>query len=251
MGQFSEYGPHETLTNSDVGFWGETHHNDQWTVGPVNRGFRDHSEVTHSNHQSPTDWYREVVSVLGESPSVEHWRWNDHLGNLAADYVSTRWVSPGASDPAFWYPPEGYFPILQNVSDKVTNQARNNLTRGGNGTDGFETGAAIGEAKATAEMLATRGSQMAKAIMNFRSHMASIGPVKGRAAALLAGAYLESYYGWRSLALDAATLYKELQAKMEPPLVIKTGSKDSDSYEETHGDQGQGKSTWTAKVEVG
>jgi hypothetical protein len=248
MGTHSEYGPYEYLTNSDVGYWDGTTHNDQWTVGPVNRGFKDKADVTHSDRIRATPWYRENVQIVEDSPMKLHYRWSrEDNGQLIADYVSTRYLSSGMSDPAFWYPPDGYFPIAQNVSDRVSNQARNNLSKGG-----FETGVAIGESVATAEMLGDAGKKLAQAVIH-RQRMLSGLPLGRRALyAKLSGAWLEGYYGWGSLVRDGFDLYQQLKAiTSESEQVIKTGSKGQDTYSNVFGEQNQNSSKWTHKSEVG
>lgn len=230
--------------NSDVGFWGENTHTDEWSAGPFFPYVYEKGDVQHSDHHIyPTNWHSEHDYTLSVQPAVSHYRWHDDQGKLLADYKSTRWFGPRYPNEVG--PPERFAGIRQNAIDKATNQAREGLARGD-----LNLGEFVGEARETAEMLADRGSQMALAIKDFRRYSASLGGNKGRLAARFAGAWLEGYYGWGSLARDAFAIHDQLTSQLQNnDLLLSSRGRATDTITDHFGSQNQNEREFTIKAE--
>lgn len=184
------------------------------------QGYDRKADSINSNYKDPTPYSRNVVRIIEDRPyRTEQYTWDGT--RFEANHLSS-WES--GVDP---YPGDAWTPLLNNAEDKAVTRAREKLRS----KDSFNIGVAVAEARSTAELLAGRGTDMANALLAFRRHAFSF-PTNVREYILkVAGAWLEGYYGWGSLARDAFGLDAALRSKVQEPLdifvqsTIKTSSK--------------------------
>lgn len=178
-------------------------------------GFHKKSASIRSNHSSPTAFSREVVEVLSDVPAVTQ----EPLA-FGPQTRSTHLYNSGSAGPLDVSLP-GFDPLVANARARSITKARERLRD----DNSFDTGVAIAEAKATAEMLGDRGYTMASAIRNFRRFADSLPRGARERVLLFAGAWLEGYYGWGSLARDAFALDAKLRSQVREPLLISASAK--------------------------
>lgn len=177
------------------------------------QGFDRKAASISSNHVDPTAYSRSWARVVSDVPvhNVKYaWDGTKHQVFHLSGYDSN------VQD----YPGDAWFPLLDNAESKALTAARNKLRD----KNSFNLGVAIGEARSTAEMLATRGIGLAQALLNFKRYAYSM-PKNVREYLLrFAGAWLEGYYGWGSLARDAYALDGALRSQVKEPLTFSVHS---------------------------
>lgn len=239
------YIPPETLTESAIGFWSGGYH-EEYYYPTVSRGMSARANVVHSDHKTPTWYSREEVWVSEDKPYVTHERDEPNPGEVRADLIRTRYISPRVGAPEWWGYPADWNAAMGNAEDMAVTRARERLR----GQDTFNIGVAVAEARNTAELLADKGSQAAKALINFRRY--ADGLRKGREAALAAaGAWLSGYYGWGSLGRDIWDLDNSLRSKKDKPLLINANYTARVNRDYSEGGTWNGKSEWRGLVKVG
>jgi hypothetical protein len=172
--------------------------------------------IVQGNHHGPTRYYREEVEVTADAPNIVYY-YSESRG--PGSYTHTYHTSQLVSSPSDWSYPTGYIPKLNNEAARCNTVARSRFR---NDDRSFNTSVSVAEAKQTAEMLATTAGQMAHAIKNFRRRLGTLPRGKRALALATAGAWLQGYYGWGSLARDAFDLYGALSNNLKEPLLIKS-----------------------------
>lgn len=235
----------ETLTESAIGFWAGTH-NQEFSYPTVSRGFSARADVVRSDHKTPTWYSREEVWVSEDKPYVTHERDEPNPGEVRADLVRTRYISPRVGAPEWWGYPADWNAAMGNAEDKSVTIARERLGQ----RDSFNIGIAAAEALSTANLLAGVGSTMANALIRFSRYRDGLR--QGREAAnQAAGAWLQGYYGWGSLARDAFDLDNRLRSKRDNPLTLTATCTTRVNRSYSEGGQWNGQSEWRGLVKVG
>lgn len=186
---------------------------DQSYLSP--RGYVQKDAAVKSDHRSSTPWGRSSALVVTDTPATYegHWWGGD-------DYYVVH-MSDEIGDGFHPYVPDSAYLSLDNAESRSLTQARERLRD----PNSFSLGVAIGEARHTANLFAGTSGTMAGALLNFRRHANSISSWSARERALAtAGAWLEGYYGWGSLARDAFSLSKKLNKKLKVPLTVSSKS---------------------------
>lgn len=174
-------------------------------------GYSQRSASVSSDHHRPTPFEARFAKVVTNVPAhvvdVAFIGKRDHTFHLSVG-------DAGAS--SFVYPP-GWAEKLSNAEDRSFTKARERLKDG----SGFDIGVALAEARASAEMLSGVAGKMSKGLSSLRSLINQSRSRKAKAAlTATAGAWLEGYYGWGSLARDASSIVDVLVAKVNKPLII-------------------------------
>lgn len=199
-----------TVVNTVEGYWSGANRKiaDSYIV---NHGLSSKATpVVKSNKVLPTEWARVESWVAADNPHKVFVK--DHTGY----WTDTRYFSPSEPDPSFWGKPSGFQARANNASAKVMTTVRSRLRS----SNTFNVGVSVAEARATAEMLGDTAGSMGTALKNFRRYVGTL-PTSARGRALaLAGAWLQGYYGWGSLARDGFDLNNKLRSKMDEPLTI-------------------------------
>lgn len=242
----SRAAPWLSETNITEGLIGDppVHQRIEQQSDPMRQWVTEYGDTVKSDHHLwPTPWMRKRFDFVSRQPSRAHHRatWPD--GSLRYDYVDTRWRTSPQS-PNDFGPPAQADGLRDNAYSKALTQARNGLARGD-----FDFGVAIGEARESAELLAKRGEEMAHAIQSFRRHANSLGGSKARALGRVAGAWLEGYYGWGSMARDAFALYDIVQQKVAKPLLLSSRGRATEQFNRTF-DGGLAEEFWEFRNEV-
>lgn len=232
-----KWGPYVERTNRSVGKYYGSDINSSSTE-TVNHGYSAKATPVSSDGHSPTGHSREEVRVIADEPFIERHAFGGHT-----DYTDTRYISRMKSDPAFWAVPDDFWPLVANAEAKAENECRNNLAQ-----RKFSIGQFVAEARATAEMLAGRGTDLASAVIGFRRQSGGRRSVPER----FAGAWLEGHYGWGSSARDAFELYGALNEQLKKSQTIRTSSR-AETVKDYSSRSGALKtdSKWTAKALVG
>lgn len=183
----------------------------------ANGGFSSKSDTVKSDHHYPTRYDRAVVNVIQDVPWEYHVVTDDYGQGPLTDYTVSDSISRSVGDPAFISTPGGFDAAVNNALDECIVRARLGLRA----DDGFNVGTAVAEARQTAGMLADTGGDMAKGLIAFRRYVSSLTSGKAKALAA-AGAWLQGYYGWGSLARDAFDLHSALRTDIRRPLTIRS-----------------------------
>lgn len=246
-GEFTIWGPRDTVVDTSQGYsFYLNRPTFEESFAEVNRGYHRRSEILKSDHVSPTYFSREVVRTVSDSPFVTYEEWRPFPNEGVYEYKTrTRHISPRIADPAFWYPPDDWYPRLGNAEDRSITIARDRLRQ----RDSMSLGTAIAEAKSTATMLAVAGGDMAKKLIGFQNYVRSLRRNRDKVLAT-AGAYLQGTYGWGSLAQDVFSIDQRLRSDLDQDLLIKSSctTRISESYS---GGSWNARSNWEGLVKVG
>jgi hypothetical protein len=157
------------------------------------------SATIHSNHVSPTSYHREVRQIESDEPSVRQIVWGDARNGVGEEIIEMMPVSYDI--PAmFLYPPTTSIEI--NVRDASITKVLNKLS----GDTQVQNGADLGEARRTANALATDYSTLLRAILAARRGVwnqipSILGISKGDilSGRFVANRWLAYQYGWKPL----------------------------------------------------
>lgn len=208
--------------------------------------------ITQGDRVHDNDYYRHAAVVEDNSPHIESRRWKDgngwrmdtkniHLSQWLPDYIVTE--------------PPGWPPIVENLKSQCLTEARNKLREGK-----LQNGADIGQARQTANMIASTFSQLLAAYKAAkRGQWDSIPGILGISrGSVLSGKYpanrwLEYQYGWKPLMNSISDNVDLLKAqKKKSGDTFKVSRSLSDSYKWIYkGDVFTDEYECTVKVKVG
>lgn len=177
-------------------------------------GYRQKDASIVSDHHRSTPFARRFALVRSNAPAItredtwDGW-WEKHT-HLSPD------LSAGL--------PSVYSDSLKSRLDDCETEALVKARMRLRG-ESFDIGVALAEAISTASLFSYKSSLMALALIRFR-HLANSVRVWTAREKLLAaaGAWLEGYYGWGSLARDTYSLASKLNEKLQPPLTVSSSA---------------------------